>query len=687
MTKYLFAALTLAIAGDIAAYACGPYLLDNPNFRYIYHYGEEAEEWRIERKRQTVTDNCRAWAEVTSAQIPIDDIKEAVYKFSYNDYSQLHLRTTSRQHETSDNAFFKWLNANNDTETIELLMLAKRGEQALRKVTSLWYYPVEGDGYQEEFRSIAGQALSYSGKRLRDRYLVQAMRAYNAIGMYKENIGLWENYSGEKRGVVYDMIKGYAAGAYYHLGDFAAASQLYIGVKDLESLQLCSQATGEPLAALIYRYGPDSELLTYALLRESSSGSVDSTLREFAVMTAADPACRHKAIWHYTAALGYECSGDSIQALRHAKAAAQAPEADKDVAQASRMLHIYLETKYAQAYTPALEAWLYPHLRWLDSRLRSAAADYWQAEYWQSMARQILVAHIAPLCLESGYTVRALQYLNYIENRCLEPDQAAARAYWSPAQADEARPDYYNHYFKCLDSVEVKHIERLAHRMANPLCPLDSFLTSRGYGDPQYLKEIIGTRMIAQRRYSEAAWWLAQVNDQFANSRNVFRNNLPRDPFSMDYKAPRIKSDRYKINFARRMNRLEYEIKLANDSNDRAELMLQYAQAMENSFTQCWQLTSYYKGEYYAWLKFYSPRVIAELSSASAAIDSIRTEAFSLFSDPERAARAYAQRNMFSTAAKLYPNTETARNIRGHCDVVRDYASESSLIPEFIIYR
>ena len=60
----------------------------------------------------------------------------------------------------------------------------------------------------------------------------------------------------------------------------------------------------------------------------------------------------------------------------------------------------------------------------------------------------------------------------------------------------------------------------------------------------------------------------------------------------------------------------------------------------------------------------------SELSNRA---ERIKREAFALFTDERRAAKAYYEWKMFKTAVNRYPKTETAKFIQGHCDVLKDY--------------
>ena len=173
------------------------------------------------------------------------------------------------------------------------------------------------------------------------------------------------------------------------------------------------------------------------------------------------------------------------------------------------------------------------------------------------------------------------------------------------------------------------------------------------------------------------AFYLAQVSEQFQRSRNV-ASYFNRDPFSLE-KRVKPSDPLYKLRFAEEMSRLESDMRHAADPNVRAESMLRYARGMQNSVgDNCWVLTSYYRGEWYGY-PFYGQNQRRLAEEIVAESRKLKEKAFSLFTDDERAAKAYQDWCMWATAVKKYPDTKTSKRIRGHCDNLVDYQLSPSL--------
>ena len=348
------------------------------------------------------------------------------------------------------------------------------------------------------------------------------------------------------------------------------------------------------------------------------------------------------------------------------------------------MLDIYLTVKHARRYDEELENRLFAELQWLDDMIvknlddttrKSLESDGFNylnqgmsQYYWNDMMRRIVIGQLAPLCLRSGYTTRALQYLNMADYRITElVNMPAKRQNYELTIKDF---EYRNDYFINLDSVGVRYVERLANRMEHPKSPLDKFLNERSLNSPQYLYDIIGTQLIARMEYRKAIPFLKKVSTSFNKERNVYAHcNI--DPFS----GERLKQpdEHYKLHFAEAMYALEQTISKAIDPNDKAEAMLKYAYGMQNSVgIDCWPLTSYYWGDFYCY-PFYSRYVKGNIEKITRKYAQIKERAFTLFSDQERAAKAYNEWKMYKTLVDKYPDSKAAQYVKGHCDVLRDY--------------
>ena len=130
--------------------------------------------------------NCREWQMLTDRNIPLGDIEHVVYEMPIEEYEAFCAKRVC----DLNNAFAQWIK-HNDPEIVEFLLLAKRNEEIRFRYSSKWYYPSMNVGGPMTLEDVVEQALAADSEPLRDRYLLQAMRALSTLGRYKECLELW----------------------------------------------------------------------------------------------------------------------------------------------------------------------------------------------------------------------------------------------------------------------------------------------------------------------------------------------------------------------------------------------------------------------------------------------------------------------------------------------------------------
>ena len=584
--------------------------------------------------------------------------------------------------------------------------MAKKCEQTRAKQCSAWYYPVQGDEENTLLMEIVEKAKEYKGKRLFDRYTLQMMRALISLRQYNECLNIWlERKNFFHKGVIEEMAKNYAAGAYYHIGEITKAKRMFTETGDICSYVFCMNKEGKTynrydMLPILYQRDPNDKrlfyLIQYMIHYDIEGYGLDqkhlNTLYDFTLNVLDEGKAKNLAGWYYTASYLSDKLCDTVQALKYIRQARELP-AGQDLKDAIRVFDIYLKAKSATKYDTDFENYLYNELSWLDQKIvmnldsvtKKRIIRYgmtyrkcgFSLYYWDDMMRKILLSQVVPKCIVSGYQVRALQLLNMADNRLFNLvgkvyDYVADsirdwrnsqriccsyRSRWRLDYFSYNRYDYGNDFFINLDSLGVQHIERLVVRMQNPLCDFDRFLNERSYVNMEYFYEIIGTQLLAAMRYKEAIHYLSQVSDEFMQTTNVY-----------PYYKPEPKD--YKLNFAKKMYALEQKIKTLKNPNDRAECMLTYAKELQNSIGPRWYLTRYYDG-YWSNYPFYSQYQTDLYDNAVKKFEYMKQKAFKTFTDTERAAKTCWR--LFSRVARENPPAKTMEYIREHCDVLSDY--------------
>ncbi|MCD8207403.1 MAG: hypothetical protein LUD72_05660 [Bacteroidales bacterium] len=621
--------------------------------------------------------NCYEWALLTSTSIPEKDIREVVYKWSTERLQSLKNGSDNGE----GNAFARWLAVHKCEDIIDFLILAKTNENVRFKQYSQWYYFDEDDEECAQLWELVKELKSYSGNRLKDRYTLQIVRALFSLREYEECIKVWNrNRKFFRNGVIKDMTVGYIAGAYERLGKKPRVDFID---KDVEAYYIGADENEDEFAIMCRRYFDQPKLWCYIQAKIHTiegKGELEYTYRKnydieqytywynqvIPIIRSGKSAEMEK--WYYTAAFLADKLDKPEEAHTFILEAGKCCQT-REMADAIRVLKIYINAKAATAYNPEFEEYIYGELAWLDGKItgnlpaeakgKAQYGHYRHMErmhiyYWDDVMRKIVLGVVVPLCFDSNYKTRALQYLNMADN-CLFKKIGCT-------DLSEHSSDFYVN----LDTLDVKYVIRLAERMEEPQNNLDRLLARNGNSDPQYLYDIIGTKLIRVRKYGDAIPYLRRVSDDFQKSQAVYEY-FDRDPFSSSKaEAP---DPRYKLHFAQEMYSLERKIATAKDPNDRAEAMLRYCRGrFSASGIRCWALRSYSRG-----VLIEEPKLANFKSQPDEEAEEMVTQALAMFTDHERGARACLDWNLYETAVTKYPDTEAAEYIRSHCDEICDY--------------
>ena len=175
--SYLISVFSLFIS--VTSYACGPYEF-HPYGYYMYRVFDESSVHEVNERQS----NCILWQELTSKDIPLKDIEQVVYKYTLN---QMHELSAVQ----SDNMFAEWIKK--DNEIYDFLVLAKMCENTRSLMLDPWYYPSKNDGTYLSLMDIEERAKTYDGEFLKDRYVLQAIRAMFSNKRYQECIDYWQS--------------------------------------------------------------------------------------------------------------------------------------------------------------------------------------------------------------------------------------------------------------------------------------------------------------------------------------------------------------------------------------------------------------------------------------------------------------------------------------------------------------
>ena len=647
--------------------------------------------------------NCRHWQSLTHRDIPLEDIEYVVYTMPLAEYEAFYAMAVYYE----DNAFAQWIKRN-DPEIMDFLLLAKRNEHMRFQYSSKWYYPTMKVGGPVSLEEIVEQSLGNESVRLRDRYLLQAVRALTTLKRYDECLELWDREISllPKDNFMRRLCYEYIAGAYYHTGDVERAMLMFASYGDTGSMYYIakqqdmdlttvdiirySYLSGAPLSKFsrdIRKMIVDAE--TFPVVYEFGDKPVVTdeilAIRDLAIEAGGNPNCADRAQWLYIAAYIYMQQGNYTQAKALLSRAEKAPASDY-MKESIKVLSIYLDALTA-TYNAAYEERLFEQIKWFEERVHldfnSDDYDYcmwhdFSENYWYSSMTRILSYTVAPRYLEMGNPARALQLMNFADylpykyvtsiDYYVDNDYG----YWWTSSNIEVyrrergtfnRIDYSTWFFNTINKQTPDAAIAYVERALNPISEFDRYLNDVGYTSPDFLYDIVGTLCLRHMRYQEAERYFSLVSLDYQYMLNV---TLKRDPFdALCPEGDRILDFRYR--FATTMASLERGIEATTDQNRRASLLVKFGIGMGNSVTTCWPLTYYgsscnddWRGDSVA------------LALHNRAIISIN-EALSAFTDDELKAEALYTLGRHYTVVSSYGYTKKAEFVRRHCDNFYDY--------------
>jgi len=657
-----------------------------------------------------------------------------------------------------------------DTAAIHFLSVAKKCEEARESISSAWYYAVEGDEPQTSLLQVAEESASmaHADGKMRERYVLQAIRAHFALRQYSECIALWDSFDSlVKESVIRDLTLPYVAGSYYHLHQAEKAMPIFLHYGDMESVKLCdimlkNQDETDPenfedsgkddnrnwtqyhyvnILKLTAEYCPDVPDLAYHIsqLIESLSGDYYaefnyptpyfSETRDYVLDAARRAHGKNQGLWYYAAAILSDKCSEEDNALRYLAEAKKCPISRK-MADYIHLLEsdIYFRTATVdQNYYARIQK----ELRWMDKCMYNSfdhryisghiyefgyafyegAKPSDDADFWNLAMRKVFITDVCERLDQKQDYLTMLKLTNFAENRYLhlcDGSNIRERLYWRyNAVTDEydrcddlietqdrfnyrhyihseSRNDWNGNYrtelFALADSLPAGILKRYVSWFRYPQSGYDKFLATGSNTDNDYWNEMLGTHYLRERKYCAAVDVLRLVPRNYNICTNLYKDYcFEHDPFSSDPRRSNATDNvNYKLTFAARMAELQ-EAMNAEEANDRAEAMLEYALGLKNSIGDCWALTSYYwhcdelPKVAYSWgSESYYDQILKESKRLEA-------EGYKTFTDRERKALALIKNNRRLEVMRYMADTDAAMFLQQHCDLWKDYVKTHKL--------
>lgn len=645
--------------------ACGPYypLIPTPEYFGI----KEMHRQMLYYERE---ENLRSWQQLLPAGIPIADIEEKIYK------------DTTR----NGNLFDVYLMNSGDYELDKYISLAKEMEKRWSRTWSPWYYPQsrDDDSGCADFCDIISECRDYKGKRLRDRYALQAVRALFASRRYAACIGFYDSAFVDipEKNIMKRMAQRLVAGCWSRLGDKRRADSLFALSGDILSLSV------ENPTEYMARHNPDAPTLIEYVRSRANDTAFMKSMVQIARRLLKDYRVKNKGDWHFMLAYVFN-------------------EFDNDPSAARREICLGLRNRFssdafhdlARAYKMKLDGSmgrtesLLADLKWIEGKAAVLNPD---AREWIRRCRNIIYVNWVPTLWEKGDYATAILLCGYADN--FDPSES-----WSYYDFGILRINDIRHNAECFNPVDYGC---LSFRMMNSLPsgqlasvyrkigrskPLYAFLRRKARTDRDYFYEVIGTLAMKEEKYALAERYFAAVSPDYFRTMNLYKQNcFRRDPFNPKKLRWTIlfasESNSFsKINFARQMCRYQQVVKTGRTADERGMARLMYAIGRHSSFTDCWALTAYSSGdpsnlfcpELQYWDDDFADRKYSFLSDYKSADDFRRIDeeyerdvaaALAMLATDEARAKANYILGNLAVVVRRYGDTAVGRHIKTSCD-------------------
>lgn len=631
----------------VTAAACGPFapIIPTPEFFATDRYNRKSMADYEEE------ENLRLWRSMTDEQIPLGDIREAVYKHSRDEFNDF----TGTAHRANDNRFYIYLNNTGDYETIRFLDTAKQLEERWSRNRSPWYYPRHRDESSGpgDFDDIIEQCRNARSERLGDRYALQVTRALFASRRYGACIGYADSAFRNiaDNNLMKRMARRYMAGSWCRLGDTATADSIFALTGDIWSI------TGSDPVEYITANNPGAPQLMEYIRHRANDTTFMLRLVPVARRLLTDRRVTDRGDWNFM--LAYVTNTychDAAGARTLIYKALQQRFSNSELHDKARIYKMKLD-----AMTGHREE-LLADLKWVDGK---RDIDY---ELIRGMLNVIYAHWIPRLWHNKDYSLAILLggFADYYDNHSDYYD------YWSVS-------DYGCLTFQLMNSLSSAQLVAVCNQMKSH-GPMNDFLRRKARTDRDYYNELIGTLALREGNYERARTYLSLVSERYIRRMNIIWY-LRRDPFG---DKCRVRGNP-KLDFANRMAEYRHTMTTGRSGDERGLARLMYAIGRRNSFDHCWALTQYWDG----WVGIFEPGLdyyyddnfIEEnyeflydydrSTDFEPVRDSYEKEVAAslamLQTDEARAEAHYILGNL-KTVVKLFPDTERARFVRTSCD-------------------
>lgn len=502
-----------------------------------------------------------------------------------------------------------------------------------------WHYPTKQEIAERKQKALAilAAAKAYRGSKLKQQYVLLQMRLNMILGYNTANANLWNNTAKKFTKTCWrDAMQNIYARALYKSGKRLAACDQYAVSGDMASIKRVI-GNYRSLAGIktIYQQSPNSPSLNY--LVQDFVNNVQETLDtkpedandtewfdlidakriyrkealefvNFANTVGNDNKSKYPCLWLSAAAMVNYLLGNQQQAMNEAAQAINANGTPRmrDNARAIRMLITTRSSQLDDNYT----AYLLGELRWLDSKIKTERHNPSVYDnHYSDVKDRVIHKGIEPLFAKSGKPLVALavcdmmrkeenDYYRKVDN--LEEREGYNRyqlmTHWPGdevyVQMDSLTADQLLSYYKYITST--------------PSNALEQYVVTRTFKDEQYFNDLIGTKYMAEGRFSEAIPYLQDLTTEFMSNQAIsiyeatrqydIERWFHRQKTNDDWDFAKVTTNK-KLKFCKEMLTLQSQASIAREGAPLEDIAYKLATRFYQAscYGDCWWLTHHYK--------------------------------------------------------------------------------------------
>lgn len=500
-----------------------------------------------------------------------------------------------------------------------------------------WDYPSKQDiaRRRQTLLRILAAAKAYKGTRMRSQYALLTMRCNMILGYDKANIAYW-NSAGSKLSASCwkEAMKNIYARAILKSGNRIKACDIYSAQGDMESI-IFTASNYRNLAGIqsIYAKEPNSPTLTYLVqdFVNNVQQTIDSNPQSkedkewietigaktiykaeaqrfisFANKVVAEGKTESPCLWRSATAMLYYMLGENDKAIEDINDALSLKGTPrmKDNARCIRLLA--LTAKWADA--PEFSNYLVGEMKWLDGKILEERGDgLFYDNHYTNVKERIVFRNLYRLYVQNGKPEMATALLGMMQKYANDYTPEAAK-YLDKAYGS------YSDYTERLDTMTAKETMAYAEFInSNHDDAFETYVADRVYKNAEFFNDMIGTKLIAEGNFSEAAKYLKNLSLPFISAQRIgfymaqrsfsvprwFKRQKPKDEEGFLYtdfadSYADVKENQ-KLQFCNEMAGLLSKYNILRDGIEKEsvayELAVRYYQA--SCYGDCWYLTHY----------------------------------------------------------------------------------------------